>query len=117
MNDFTTLVGQFAQWLKAQNLDSKDYSLAILACDQRALAGLQGALDTSFQQESWRPAWQRGGVEVHGITIEAKLRESEAKPRDRDLTSLPASIFWPLAIAQVAFFAWLVFASFGWWRL
>jgi hypothetical protein len=118
MNDLTTLIAQFRQWLQAHNLDPKDYSLAIVAQNQRALTSLQGELNASFQQEYWRPSWQQGGVEVAGMTIEAKLADgAQPKPRDRDPSSLPAAIFWPLAIAQVGFFAWLVFASFGWWRL
>jgi hypothetical protein len=118
-NDFTTLIAQFSQWLRAHNLDAKEYSLAIFAHDQRALAALQGELNASFQREYWRPAWEHSGVEVHGITIETKLRESvETKPRERDfsVSNLPAAIFWPLAIAQVAFFGWLVFTSLGWWQ-
>ncbi len=120
MNDFTTLVAQFGEWLQAHNLDPKEYSLAILARDQRALAALQGELNASFQREYWRPTWEHGGVEIHGITIEARLAEgATATPREGDLTmsKLPALIFWPLAIAQAAFVGWLIFASLGWWRL
>jgi hypothetical protein len=118
MTDFTTLVGQFSEWLQAHNLDAKDYSLAIFARDQRALTALQAELNASFQRESWRPAWGQSGVEVNGITVEARLRDSEA-PRQptAGASNLPASIFWPLAIAQVAFIVWLVFTSLIWWRL
>ncbi len=120
MNDFPAVVGQFGEWLQARKLDPKDYSLSILARDERALAALRGALDASFAGEHWRPAWERGGVEVDGITIETKLRDG-GKPgagdKEASVSSLPASIFWPLAIAQAVFFAWLVFSSLGWWRL
>lgn len=120
MTDFTTLVGQFSQWLQAHNLDAKEYSLAIFARDQRALAALQAELNASLQREAWRPAWGQSGVEVHGITIEAKLRDSDETARRQPpagASNLPASIFWPLAIAQVAFIVWLVFTSLIWWRL
>ena len=66
MNDFTALVTQFGQWLQARNLDPKDYSLAIVARDQRTLAALQAELSAAVQREDWRPAWTTGGVEVHG---------------------------------------------------
>jgi hypothetical protein len=120
MDDFTALISQFSRWLQAQNLDPKEYSLAIVAHDPRALAALQGRLNASLEREHWRPAWERSGVEIDGITIETKLRDSvEAMPREKDtgVTGLPAAIFWPLAIAQVAFFAWLIFSSVAWWRL
>jgi hypothetical protein len=81
---------------------------------------LQGRLNASLQREHWRPAWRRSGVEIDGIAIETKLRDSaEPEPREKDssVTSLPAAVFWPLAIAQVAFFAWLIFSSVAWWRL
>ena len=118
MNDFTALVAQFGQWLQARNLDPKDYSLAIVARDQRTLAALQGELNASFQREDWRPVWTRGGVEVHGITIETKLRDdAESKPRDFRMSDLPATIFWPLVIVQIAFFAWVIFSTVAWWRL
>jgi hypothetical protein len=120
MEDFTALVSQFSRWLQARNLDPKDYSLTIVAHDPRALAALQGELDASLEREHWRPAWGRGGVEIDGIAIETKLRDiAEAKPREQEsaVTSLPAAIFWPLAIAQIAFFAWLIFSSVAWWRL
>jgi hypothetical protein len=120
MNDFSSLIGQFDAWLRARNLDPKEYSLAIFARDPRALTVLQSELTTSFQGEYWRPAWEHGGVEVHGITIEARLRENaDAKPQKKDpgASNLPASIFWPLAIAQVAFVSWLIFAALVWWRV
>jgi hypothetical protein len=81
MNDFTALVTQFGQWLQARNLDPKDYSLAIVARDQRALTALQGELTASVQREDWRPAWKPGGVEVHGITIETNLRLGDLQHR------------------------------------
>jgi hypothetical protein len=118
MNDFTTLVAQFGQWLQARNLDPKDYSLAVVARDQHTLGALQNELNASIQREDWRPAWKSGGVEVHGITIETKLRDDpESKPRDFRMSDLPAMIFWPLVIVQIAFFAWLVFSTVAWWRL
>jgi hypothetical protein len=120
MEDFTALISQFSRWLQAQDLDPKDYSLAIVARDPRALAALQGRLNASLQREHWRPAWERSGVEIEGIAIETRLRDgAESEPRDKDagVTSLPAAVFWPLAIAQIAFFAWLIFSSVAWWRL
>jgi hypothetical protein len=118
MEDFTTLISQLSGWLQARNLDPKNYSLAIVASDQRALAAVQGELNASIQREDWRPAWKSGGVEVHGITIETKLRDDpESKPRDFRMSDLPAMIFWPLVIVQIAFFAWLVFSTVAWWRL
>jgi hypothetical protein len=118
MEDFTTLISQLSRWLQARNLDPKDYSLAIAARDQRALAALQGELSTSVQREDWRPAWTTGGVEVHGITIETKLRDDvEGKPRDFRVSDLPGAIFWPLVIVQIAFFAWVIFTTVAWWRL
>ncbi|HEY7662199.1 MAG TPA: hypothetical protein VH934_03635 [Xanthobacteraceae bacterium] len=116
MTDFSTVIAQFEAWLRARKLDPKDYSLAIFARDQRALGALQAELTASLEGQSWRPAWQSGGVEIHGIAIEARLRESaEAKP-PAGTSNLPAAIFWPLAIAQVAFVGWLIFAALVWWR-
>ena len=118
MNDFTALVTQFGQWLQARSLDPKDYSLAVVARDQRALTALQGELNASLQREDWRPAWKSGGIEVHGITVETKLRDdAEGKPRDFRMSDLPATIFWPLVIVQIAFFAWVIFSTVAWWRL
>jgi len=118
MEDFTTLISQFGPWLQARNLDPKDYSLAIVARDQRALTALQTELSASVQREDWRPAWTTGGVEVHGITIETRLRDdAEGRPRDFRMSDLPATIFWPLVIVQIAFFAWLIFSTVAWWRL
>jgi hypothetical protein len=118
MEDFTTLISQLSRWLQARKLDPKDYSLAIVARDQRTLAALQGELSASVQREDWRPAWTTGGVEVHGITIETKLRDdTEGKPRDFRMSDLPAKIFWPLVIVQIAFFAWVIFSTVAWWRL
>jgi hypothetical protein len=118
MEDFTTLISELSRWLQARNLDPKDYSLAIVARDERALAALQGELSTSVQREDWRPAWKSGGVEVHGITIETKLRDDvEGKPRDFRVSDLPGAIFWPLVIVQIAFFAWVILTTVAWWRL
>ncbi len=120
MDDFPAVISPFSRWLQARKLDPKDYSLSILARDQRALAALQAELNASFAGEHWRPVWERGGVEVHGVTIETKLRD-DGKPgagdKEASVSSLPASIFWPLALAQAVFFGWLVFSSLGWWRL
>jgi hypothetical protein len=78
----------------------------------------QAELTASVQLEDWRPAWTTGGVEVHGITIETKLRDdAEGKPRDFRMSDLPAMIFWPLVIVQIAFFAWVIFSTVAWWRL
>jgi hypothetical protein len=102
---------------QARNLDPKDYSLAIAARDQRALAALQGELSTSVQREDWRPAWKSGAVEVHGITIETRLGDDvEGKPRDFRVSDLPGAI-WPLVIVQIAFFAWVILTTVAWWRL
>jgi hypothetical protein len=120
MEDFTALISQFSRWLQAHNLDPKEYSLTIVAQDPRALDALRDELDASLERGRWRPAWGRGGVEIDGIAIETRLRDSaEAKPREKEsaATGLPAAIFWPLAIAQIAFFAWLIFSSVAWWRL
>lgn len=116
MTDFSTLIAQFDAWLQARKLDPKDYSLAIFARDQRALAALEAELTASLEGQSWRPAWERGGVEVHGITIETRLRESANAKPPPGASNLPATIFWPLAIAQIAFVSWLIFAAFVWWR-
>lgn len=120
MEDFTALISQFGRWLQARNLDPKDYSLTIVARDARALVALQGELNASLERAHWRPAWERGGVEIDGVAIETRLRDGvEAKPQEKEspVTGLPAAIFWPLAVAQVAFFAWLIFSSVAWWRL
>jgi len=120
MNDFTALVGQFGEWLKARKLDPQGYSLAIVARDEAALSALRGELDASLQREDWRPAWKTGCVEVRGIAIATTLRDDAAsKPPDRDfrVSDLPAAIFWPLVIVQIAFFAWLIFTTVAWWRV